>query len=32
MAESHFDTIALWLLLMLLMMVPWTLEIVGILG
>ena len=32
MTESHFDSLGLWLLLMLLMMLPWILEMSGILG
>ena len=32
MTESQFDSVALWVLLMLLMMVPWIMEIIGILS
>jgi hypothetical protein len=32
MTESQFDSVALWVLLMLLMMVPWVMEIIGILS
>jgi hypothetical protein len=32
MTESQFDSLALWVLLMLLMMVPWVMEIIGILS
>lgn len=31
MTESHFDALALWVLLMLLMMLPWVLEGIGVL-
>jgi hypothetical protein len=29
--HSKFEDVALWIVLMLLMMVPWTLEVAGIL-
>jgi hypothetical protein len=31
MAESRFESVALWVLLMLLMMLPWVLEMTGVL-
>jgi hypothetical protein len=31
MTQSQFETVALWILLMLLISLPWTLELAGIL-
>lgn len=31
MTQSQFEGVALWIVLMLLMMVPWILEVIGVL-